>query len=799
MKSISLGIKNFVLVKEEGDYQTWVLADARSIKGWQWDKRLLTDNSRIGSCVENFVGGFSQGLKDGFNQNDFVSGTIKDLAFSTLLDKQILDSTLWIPQYDVGQFSVFSDKRILYSDYSFSTSLDSGIHPLHVDCKENTITCSIFRRDNSGLIYLDKSFKYVEKFTDEDGEPTDEIAIEKTNARKNEFTIRDNTLYCNRNYIKSIGIGNSLEDIKDTWEAYTPEAGGYIYLSYTNVKDVEVCLIDESNNIRALNRVESLDYIDENNFAFVADEQMGVLQVSGLEADSTILFESVSEENITLNCYRDENFINLPERGIVKINNEYIAYTSKNYSSLSNCIRGYLGSMPSPHLNGTQIQFVKRGAYFSGAYYVKYKAVPRVEYEVTTSRKRTASGEKWLSVYNLANSKTNKIVQLYSSTLNVASLELSTDAPLLGGNLYGPIYFGTDVGRLIAIAYDSVGNPVEDINITIEIISGAGLLDSRETSVTKESNTDGQIYASFNAPYDASTTFLAVEAVSYTDTDTILSVPSLSLNVMPNEVTLFQTLKHDPTLGTVGKRIKSVTAGTASLPYGAAYVDCLMEYTEEYDGGIMQILFEDVRYTANIRKAFKISDSAELYLTRFYLEEDLGIFADPFEATIWLYQEEAIGWDSELLNGIDVLVYEYSQKYKHPITGEIGAYGPLLPDSIKKTNLYFKNRLLPEPKPTDDSNNLGAYKIVSSSEVKFQAFCTDPYSGKTIESNIIRFKLTLPSTLTGVDYTKVLPIPHGLILASEDFNISSGIGGANFITVNPQATGLGQISIRGSF
>ena len=92
----------------------------------------------------------------------------------------------------------------------------------------------------------------------------------------------------------------------------------------------------------------------------------------------------------------------------------------------------------------------------------------------------------------------------------------------------------------------------------------------------------------------------------------------------------------------------------------------------------------------------------------------------------------------------------------------------------------------------------GAYVVIAPGETRFNAHGRDPYTGRLITSNDIRLRLQLPNTLTGVDASGALPIPYGWTLVTEEFNIGAGLDGANFITINPAASGINQFSLRGA-
>jgi hypothetical protein len=810
--SITLDIENDVARKETNSLLTGVFTEDQDINGWSYDLRLLMDLQSKSTQYLTTLGGHDSGLLDGFLQESWASGVVTGIAFDRVLTLKNHNAIQWVPRYRIGTFSIFNDVRRLYSDYSYMQlpTKDSCYELSHIllrdDCKQNTLSVALYKRLADGLIIAEKIFSFVDEFTGEldterlNTEDESGLLVNNFSTRFNEYIIRGQDLYLNGLYEKKVGLGSSYDDIELTWESHNPEEGGYIFLGYLNPRDVQVAVLDDSGGVTLLPALSSIDYIDDTQVGYVLDADIGVIQVTGLAADPVIVNKDFNNIATSISCYYDENFIALPERGVVKIDSELVAYQTKGLQSLEDCIRGYQSTEATAHEAGAIASFETRGAFKNGSYYVKYTAVPRADYEITTHDLRTANKTNWLDVHPLTNLKYNKIIQIVSQTINLAEIVLSTGEPLIGGNLYGPVYFGTDVGHLTATGYDAAGNPVEDIEITIEKLYGPGSLNNSGDAVVAESNSSGEVYASYNAPYEEAEVTLEVSDIAYDGDDTLVTVPRLPAGVTPADIFIYQVLKHDPTLGTVGKKVKATAAGTAIDPWGLGYLECRCEYTEDFNDGTLQISYGGTRYSMNINHAMAINIPGDEPVTRFYVEEYFAFMASsPFvESTVWLYQPDAEVWDTALKRGAQVILYEWTTNYKHPKTGATGAYGPVRPESIAGTVLRYKGRHLPLPAPTDDSVNLGAYLIVSPAEARFRAYGRDPYSGSIITSNEIRFRVSLPNTLTGVDSSGVLPVPYGFTFITDEFNIGAGLGGSNFITVNPSASGINQLTLRGS-
>jgi hypothetical protein len=463
-------------------------------------------------------------------------------------------------------------------------------------------------------------------------------------------------------------------------------------------------------------------------------------------------------------------------------------------------VRGHNATQAVYHEVGSRVDDLRHGQGSTDTFYVSYTAVPRIDYEVTPNNIRSANKGSWLDIRPIKNVETNNILQLHSSLVHLDSIVLETSSPLIGGNLYGPVYYGTDVSRMTARALDSQDNPVEGIELTIQIISGGGLLNGVSTSRTAFSNTLGEIYALFNSPYSKDRVELVVKNTSHSGTNTIMTLPTLEAGTKPEDVWVYQVLKHDKILGTTG--LQRVVTGEEALvaPYGnqGLVIDGLVR-SEDYISGFIYLLGTDgVKYFRNIVTVRDTVDVDDRPVSLIGLDAALpsGVYIGQ---PIWLFEEEAKVWNPVLLNGARVILYEFSNSAIHPITKMVGAYAPIHPNSVTSTTLTFNDRLLPIPDPIDDSNNLGAYTVIAPSEVFLQAYGKDPVSGRVVKSNIIRLALRLPSFLTGVDSSGVLPIPYGWTMVSEEFNIGAGLGGANFITINPTAEGINQFSLRGVF
>lgn len=804
--TISLTIDNFVQEKDDP-----VLAGIIELEnGWNLDRTVLHKLEDSYPDSNTFIE-FSS--TEGLSKEDFQCGIISGIDEIQIEEKTIDGIKLYVPTVETGMYSIHSEDRKLYSDYSVSYNFESdelldlcNSCVLDDTCLWSSIDVCFYERDSEANIIVANRFNYVEEFTGEidvDSRlPTkDETGylIDNMSTRFYEFTIDEGTVILNGNHERTIGIGTEDSEIEDGWISIEASAGLLVFTKHINIYDVEMKVLLADSSWETTSQVDSLNLlVDESGFC--VDQDLGLLYLSGIEYEDLLLEENLTSIATVLYCVSGSALEALPENGIILIGTEQILYTEKLPDGLSGLERGYNSTTAATHSSGDIIEVKSGGTFTEGRYFIKYKTLPRIDYEMYTHNRRSANESSFLSVHPFKHSKTNKILQIETKERTLSELILSTDENYISDSFFGPLYFGIDVGKLFVTALDYSGNPVSDIPITLEIISGPGYIDEESTSITKVSNSNGQIIGFYICPLDKEHTTQQVLSVTHDGADTLMEVERIVEASSYQEITLFQTLKHDPSFGTVGNKITVFDSGLSTIEaLGEGYFDCRCEYEEAYDGGAFIIVYDSIKYTFTINKCFKIQDAGEIPFTRIYINEyssilEEVIFAESFG---WIIEKESIVWDSSLMNGADVIIYEYSTDYEHPVTGVAGAYGPVFPDSISGNTLVYENRLFAIPDKDDISNNLGGYKIISNSEVKFRAKAYDPYTNNLIVSNIIRFKLVLSSIMTGIDYSGTLKIPYGFKCISDSFNIGSGIGGSNFISINPRNRNTGQISLRG--
>ena len=141
---------------------------------------------------------------------------------------------------------------------------------------------------------------------------------------------------------------------------------------------------------------------------------------------------------------------------------------------------------------------------------------------------------------------------------------------------------------------------------------------------------------------------------------------------------------------------------------------------------------------------------------------------------IKIFKRNEIKWDAAKYQANEIkalqrIVYKYNET--------TFSYEKLLPTRIVSNRIYFDDIRLPKGDINSYNNIIAGYKLYHPKVVKLYATCVDPATGREITSNIIKIKVDFPVYLKSI---------NGFKLKEENDEVSAGIGGANFITMNPQ-------------
>ena len=831
LSSLTLPIENNVNPTNKYAPLTGLYSVEESIDGWIWDRRRVENELFPQTRHDTFLGGHEAGLLDGTKLEHWETGSNRGTEYWDLAHYRTGEFLTWTPRVEVGAYSLYHDRRPLFSDYSFSSFfrtdvLSNGVmwHALRSDALISTIDVAIYERDTLSRIFRKTFFKHVDAFT---GSFSGTARLATTNAagdvlwdnletRKDEFIVEDSTVYLNDDHSIAVGFGDTTLALSnmdpDSFEDIFEPAGLGIMSGrdlFTKMFPVQpdslrVIARNPADVVTEWTEQPNLDFSEPTDQHFSVDYDLGIVTMSGFQAPNLVLEEAVDDESTEVTVYIDsETMSQYPEQGVITIGTEEIAYYSRTRTTFYNLLRGYNSTTAASHAVGAVVGDRRHGLGTEDELFLSYTAVPRIDYEVTEHNLRSANKTGWLDIRPGVNVETHNILQILSTNVNLQTVELETDVALIGGEIHGPVFFGTDVARMTARGLDALGNPVEDIELTISILGGPGSLNGATTSFTDISNTLGEIYALYNAPYDKNDIEKLVSSTTNVGGNTQMVVTDLLSNTPTSDIWVSQVLKHDKSTGTVGEQLEvslAAASGVGFVGISPGYIEVigLVDAEDFKDGHLIVVGTDAVSYVRNIVTITEELDGSDQPYSRIYMDNTLAT-AIVAGQTVRLYEPDAVTFNSGALNGSRHILYELRSDVIHPITGELGAYYPLQPDSISGNVITFNNRSLPIPDKDDPTNNLAAYVVVAVGRASMQASGRDPSSGRVILSNIIRVELELPSTLVGVDTSGALPIPTGWRLVTEENNAGSGIGGANFITINPAADGINQFNVMGVF
>ncbi len=728
--------------------------------GFVWDKALLVSADQARTKYNTYTGGLDHSLTKGTLIGDWESGAVEGLEVLSLNRK-------FCPEIEVGSFTVSSGGRTLYSDYSYT----AAISPLNDVDGKNTHTLPgdyrlervyALRRDDNLINLVVDEFTLVGEFSD---------------SYANEYMIEDGVITLNGNYVRPHGTIHTLENLENIKSGTVYLGNGtalpkdFFVTHFPIVPEtVRAYVIYSDYSIERWSFVDNFDWSVSTDAHLVLNSDLGVVSCGGYKPSDLVLSSELNDSDDELYFYVTKDIATYPMRGIVTIGSETIAYTHRAHNRLTGCTRGYLGSTVSSHVVGDKVEYVQRGASIpeNGSLYFYFESTVRVDCEVTEHRIRTGEVDCRPSKHSSA----SQIVQISSKLRDLDRLVLETEKPSLGANIYGPVYFGNDTAKCIVTAYDSMDNPVDSLEVVLEILEPIkGLLDGELAESVKLTNSVGKAFYYYNAPVDWSEYAYKFDEVTYSGSSTVFAFDKLPPVVNLDDIYIFQILKHDPSYGSVGTRYKVISINNAStFPGAVSKVELEGVPGEEYVNGLAYFLSGS---SVSTRSVVGVSGS-NMYLSEIV---DTGV------TQVWLLERDALTWDATLLNGVPVILYSWSIAALHPVKGTVGAYLPIVPSSTSSTAITY-SQTFPQPAPEDISSNLGGYLIMTPSKVSLRAKAVDPYSGELVYSNTIHLVLNLPNYLVGVDRSGALPIPKGFNLITSVENVGNGLGGANFLTIN---------------
>jgi len=393
----------------------------------------------------------------------------------------------------------------------------------------------------------------------------------------------------------------------------------------------------------------------------------------------------------------------------------------------------------------------------------KYNTTLRIEYEEAD---RPQTIKAWDADTSPVTQSLNQgFVCITHDVVEATSIILSINkAPIVGqiDPKHYPITVGADYGLLKAYVNSSTGLPVSATEVTFTMSpTTIGYLDGG-TGAVSATSAAGTAYSTYQPPVSAdalgfySITVRASTNPYYPNSkDVIIMKNETGLVDREEEIYLYQIVKDDILLG-----YETISSFLTGIPTPGWVVD---------------------------------SASYAIWSSEMILEHDLKDWVDPVEGQpiegrkVIIYQ----------IGGPPTDPYPNMDPYAiHPIFGTYGAAVPVRPTLAEKITdtgdpyVGFWRLIYPEDAVPDCGalEAVGGYWIASSRLVEFQASCWSPYYNRTIYSNKIIARISLPNYLLG-EYVNDLgeKIPFGWKILGDLDNVAAGIDGATFLTINPHS------------
>jgi hypothetical protein len=550
-----------------------------------------------------------------------------------------------------------------------------------------------------------------------------------------------------------------------------------------------------------------LSFHDASDQVYEIDYDLGIITFGGRDIEATLYTAGdvgTGDTEITLIGDVDA----LPDRGVLLVDSEKIAYYGKTDTDIVQVVRGFAGTTATTHTQNTVLTYVVPGEVPANGLEVRmsYYTTPRIEYAVSKETHLVVADDINVRPSNVPEG--NGIVYLTRTPLALESLLLEVDKPNISGNIYGPVAVGADYALLTATATSPLGEPVARLSITIEETSAppfVGLLNGAPSSYTSLSNYSGQINSSFVIGSDMSAIFLTTDSVVQASGQTLVTLSGEHTDFDLDELFIYVITKDDPMQGTVGilATYDPGSLSTSDLLNGSNQ-KLTVTTMKDFSTVVIGDIYPDNAFndgTIDIYKTDGTSISGTIKYWRsgvVYIQEELSVSDGDIDFVV-LNKPDWVAWNSSTLNGKKRVLYEYNANAINPVTGALGAYFPIQPtsrsyDTATDSTTFVFDETLPLPNASDIENNVGGYLLTIPRVVSFRAEAEDPLTGALILSNTIELKIFVPDYLSGVYLAESGKIPYGFRIRDDTLDAASGLDGAVFVTINPVSGSSGAVS-----
>lgn len=367
---------------------------------------------------------------------------------------------------------------------------------------------------------------------------------------------------------------------------------------------------------------------------------------------------------------------------------------------------------------------------------ITYNCVPALECEVFFEAPRRSN----ISIKPFKFINSNGLIEISNEEKHVQSLVLEANK--------AEVNLGADSIMLTGRVFNSRNQLVDDIEVLFTGDNGKDIVfEGNLNSSRSSTNGDGKAFAFANFPIGNSSLKIDGKKVNNLNSIKLDIKGSKYLdNTLPEDITVYQLLKVDPF-------------------YGSAGIEVLISRDDiTYDGGtgLSKIAHSLNIKDLNIFKANKnnldksfvrfkeVNGSCETTIyNRGYItsNEGLEVYKIVSIDESFIYIEGRLHFGGLVTRRLKLFsqndagnTNNYLQKVLYKNSN--GTLEVIKPSNIRKEG---QDWFLDFTEALDDNPLRAGYRIYTSQNKIFQASCTDPATGKTINSNIVKIKVNLPS------------------------------------------------------
>ena len=462
------------------------------VPGWKWSRTFPQDLNELTSRIETKLDANVTSYEEGSKLNNWQGCVLSNIELKKIKNHYKSLRSKWVPEYSVGEYSLYHKSKRLYSNYSLCAILKEEV----IDEEDGSIVDDnsfegIIKNISIALYKRDKrfvNFPFYKYIYDSNLNEDNSFDIEQDD--EDNTTIKINS-------VKTHQVGGNYDlidgypEILNTWE-YAGK--GYdtrskIYSEFFPIKEgslrvVEVLADGSLKKWQEVNR----EFTFSNKSEFILDNTNGIITINSINPGIkyTVKLVEAVEDDVYKRVVFYEDLKNIKNfKGKIKIEETEFEY----YDKFEN---GFYVAASSVVNSGDEVEFVKEGQDFTNGsdIYIMYEAVPRIDYEVVEEEDLVRS-DKDVDLKPYKSSESVGLVEINPFEKHVSQIRLTTNKEQINMGLSA---------RITAEIFNSGGAKVKEVETNFYCDSG--YFNNGRKEYTSTSNQDGEAFSYYNWPYE---------------------------------------------------------------------------------------------------------------------------------------------------------------------------------------------------------------------------------------------------------------------------------------------------------